>query len=878
MMEIMFRKFVAVGALLIAGSAFGASSYVARSSDPLYTGFLDQEFPFVEASVDMRGLAPEGTNENLVPRAVVIPLADDVFVCFDTELLRVAGIWKGGFLTMRGLAMKSYDEPLNQMGMGQSDLAKPLNKVVFSTGLYAGWQRPGEYAFEDPRSKWVDKHELGRGPLDSAIGQWLGMEDVGEAALLHYQLYGGRVEERFETLRIDGRTVVRRRIKLDGVKGELALVANDLGISKDIANRSLSSVGVGMSLHEGRYFVYESKGRREIVLDYDLNEGSVSIARAKGSSANRKRHGHWQKAATTRFELGQPQGAYAIDDAVIPYPNPWKRRIRPVGIDFFPNGDAVVVTFDGDVYRISGLGITDDKLIWTRIAAGFNEPQSICIREEDIFVFSRLGITRLVDRDADGETDFYEMFCNRFTQSAESRDHALSLVVRPNGSFMISKGGQQPVAGSPHSGRILSISADGKQVDYFAYGLRNGYLSSHPSEDLVTAGDQQGNWVPATPFHIVRPDSFLGYELGAPAVEQEIQPPALWIPHRVAQSGIVQIWANDPRMGSLEDSILYIDYQHPSLFRMFAPDTSDLIQVAGMPLSLEFKTPLLKGAMNPNDGFPYFVGFQIWDTIAPRLEGLCRLRVISDTDGDPRSVEALANGVRLTFEEELDFERASNPANYQVSSWEYLRTAQYGSAQYKANGTAGVDSWFVHTVLVSEDRHSVFLAIDGVRETMQLEVQYNLFEKWRPVYFTINELRNRDLVDYGFPNLDFETLFAGEPASRAIVSPQGIISVARGVELSTTLGCIGCHSIDGTTEGRSGPSWLGSIKSVRTLLDGTTVKVTDDYLRTSILDPAAAISVGYDGKESGMPSYRGILSDEDLESIVLFIVSLGSTP
>jgi mono/diheme cytochrome c family protein len=872
------RKYLAWGAMIMAGSLYGASSYVERGSAPLYPGFLDTGFPFVEASVDMRGLAPRGTNENLVPRAVMIPLADDVFVCFDTELLRVAGIWRGHFLLPRGLAMKSYDEPLNKMDKGLSDLAKPMDDVVFSTGLYAGWQRAGEYSFEDPRSMWVDKRELGRGPLDATMGQWLGIEDAGESATLHYRLYGGRVEERFDVLRIDGRLVVRRVIALDGVPDELGLVVTDLGISEDRANRALASADAALLLREGRYVVYQAKGETEIVLDYDLERGSVGVVNAERSPAPQKLRAHWPNSATTGFELGEPQGAYAVDEAVIPYPNPWERRIRPVGIDFFPNGDAVVVTFDGDVYRISGLGGADDEMVWKRIAAGFNEPQSIRIREKDVFIFSRLGVTRLVDRDADGETDFYEMFCNQFTQSAESRDHALSLILRPDGSFVISKGGQQTEAETPHSGRALSISRDGKQVDYFAYGLRNGYLSSHPTEDLVAASDQQGNWVPSTPFHIVRPESYLGYKLGAPFKEQEIQQPALWIPHRVAQSGIMPVWATDPRMGPLEDSIMYIDYQRPGLFRIFAPDTSDLVQVAGMPLSLDFKIPLLKGAMNPRDGRPYFVGFQIWDTLASRLEGLCRLRVVSDTDGDPRSVEVLANGVRLTFAEKLDFERASNPANYQVSSWEYLRTSEYGSAQYQANGEAGVDSWFVHSALVSEDGRSVFLAIDGVRETMQLEVQYNLFETWRPVYFTVNELRNGDLADYGFGPLDFEALFAGEPAPREETATQAIVSVARGMELSTTMGCIGCHSLDGTTEGRSGPSWLGSFKGKRTLLDGSTVKVTEDYLRTSIWDPTAAIAVGYDGAESGMPSYRGILSEEDVESLVLFIVSLGRAP
>jgi len=88
------------------------------------------------------------------------------------------------------------------------------------------------------------------------------------------------------------------------------------------------------------------------------------------------------------------------------------------------------------------------------------------------------------------------------------------------------------------------------------------------------------------------------------------------------------------------------------------------------------------------------------------------------------------------------------------------------------------------------------------------------------------------------------------------------------------MGCVGCHSIDGSTEGRSGPTWLGAYKSRRKLKGGGSVRVDEEYLRTSILDPAAVITEGFDGQEAGMPSYKGILSDEDVESLVMFIRSL----
>lgn len=872
---------VALAVLTLGGNFLGLAipPYVERNAAPMYKEFLDADFPFLESMVDMRGIAPQGTQENLVPRAIVIPLEHDVFVCFDTELLRVAGIWKGGFLSPNNLAMLSYPVPLRKMGSGQSKLPQPLGEVLYSTGLYPGWQS-GELSFEDPRPKGVDPKELGRGPIDPRVGEWMGMEDAGDAAVLHYKLFGGDVKERFEVEEEDtGSLILKRVIEFDGVLGSPTLVVTDLGTDGGRDGMPFGSES-GFVLEEDRYVTYQwpEKGSpQSLVLGYNLAEHTLEVAvdeEGPLEDSVGKSKAHWTETVTSGFELGEPQGRYVVDEAIIPYPNPWERRIRPIGIDFFPDGDAVVVTFDGDVYRVSGMGKSDDRVEWRRIAAGFNEPQTIRIRGDELFVFSRLGITRLVDRDGDGETDFYEMFCNRFTQSADTRDYPMSLALRLDGSFVISKGGQQASAKSPHSGRILSVSADGKKVDYFGYGLRNGYVSSHPEKDLLTASDQQGNWVPSTPLHVVREGAFLGYEPGAPFKAKPIQPAALWFPHRVAQSGIEQVWPLSERVGDLKDSILYIEYKKPSLLRVYEPSHERFVQTAGFALPIEFETPILKGAVNPVDGAPYFVGFQIWDSVAPRLEGLCRLRVLPGESVFPESVEVYQDGVRLSFAQPLGPERAKDPSNYLVSSWEYSRTPDYGSPQFRASGDPGVDEWMVHSVLLSSDRRSVFLAIKDVRKTMQLEVQYNLFRDWQPVYFTVNELNRTKLKEHDFESVNFSKLFASEPTPRVARTSQKIVSVSRGQQLYTQMGCVGCHSIDGSTEGRSGPTWLRAFKSRRKLKDGSTVRVDEEYLRTSILEPNAVITEGYDGQEAGMPSYKGILSDEDVESLVLFIRSL----
>jgi hypothetical protein len=472
------------------------------------------------------------------------------------------------------------------------------------------------------------------------------MEDVGDSAVLHYSLFGGSVREHFRIERVGEETVVVRSIQLDGISSDLSLVLNDQG------RQSGEQPAVS--------FISCTGGLDSVVIESPISRSSPDGAVKRSgypsfdfiSAAKSKKH--WPESIATDVELGEAQGSYVVDHLRIPYPNPWERRVRPYSIDFYPNGDAVIVTYDGDVYRLSDLGENDDAVGWTKIAAGFHEPNCIKIKGDDIYVFSRLGISKLEDRDKDGEIDFYRMFCNRFTQSGDTRDYPMSLVLKNDGSWIINKGGQQATYDSPHSGRVMHISADGKKVDYWAFGFRNGFLDYIPEKDLVVASDQQGNWVPTTPFHIVRKGSFLGYQPGAPFEETPIQSPALWMPHRVAQSGIDPLWASDPRLGALHKSILYIEYKRPSLIKIFIPEEGEIIQTAGLPLGLDFEVPLLKGAINPADGMVYMVGFQIWDSFASRLEGICRLRVLKDSDEHPTHAELFKEGVLLSFAQELD--------------------------------------------------------------------------------------------------------------------------------------------------------------------------------------------------------------------------------
>ena len=90
-----------------------------------------------------------------------------------------------------------------------------------------------------------------------------------------------------------------------------------------------------------------------------------------------------------------------------------------------------------------------------------------------------------------------------------------------------------------------------------------------------------------------------------------------------------------------------------------------------------------------------------------------------------------------------------------------------------------------------------------------------------------------------------------------------------GAQLSIDLGCLVCHSIDGSAG--LGPTWAGLAGSTVSLADGSTVTATASYIQESIVAPDAKIVAGYGA--GVMQNNYGGLSAEELTALVAYISS-----
>jgi len=93
----------------------------------------------------------------------------------------------------------------------------------------------------------------------------------------------------------------------------------------------------------------------------------------------------------------------------------------------------------------------------------------------------------------------------------------------------------------------------------------------------------------------------------------------------------------------------------------------------------------------------------------------------------------------------------------------------------------------------------------------------------------------------------------------------------RGQGLSRSLGCIACHTGDGSLG--VGPSWQGMWGETRMLADGNRVLVDEAYFRRSLREPERQLVAGYPNV-----MLRYFLEDEEIEALMAFAQSLANTP
>ena len=91
----------------------------------------------------------------------------------------------------------------------------------------------------------------------------------------------------------------------------------------------------------------------------------------------------------------------------------------------------------------------------------------------------------------------------------------------------------------------------------------------------------------------------------------------------------------------------------------------------------------------------------------------------------------------------------------------------------------------------------------------------------------------------------------------------------RGQEVFNRMACNACHSVDGSL--KLGPTIKNQYGQTIRHTDGSVVIIDDQYIRESLIDPLKYIAEGY---TPIMPSYKPVLSEEDIENLISFMKAI----
>jgi hypothetical protein len=591
-------------------------------ADDPYAPFVEPGFPFIVATLDAGKKGPAFPERNLAVRCVVLMLGDSTYACFDTDLLRVAAAWHGPFMSLTTMAQVSYQQAFNK----QNQIPRVLGTPIVATGLYPGWMG-AEPSYVDPRPAGPNPADAGRGPIAPSAGRWNGLHVVKDRAVLSYTVQGTGVDEEIGAIARNGQTGITRTFRTGPVARPITLVVAEVsdgatatvsgdtavvlqGAARDTATAvgdASAPAGARLQVDSSRYVTlripagaastfrvvaWRGPATSLGVLAQMLAEPVRITPFEQGGAA------HWDSTVATQGVVSPDTADYVVDRVALPLANPWRRNVRVSDVDFFADGRAAAVTFDGDVWIVSGLDRDLRNVRWKRFASGLYEPLNVAVVHDTVYVLDREGIVRLVDVNGDGEADRYENFSNLLVQSGESREYPLGLAVKPGGGFYVSIGGAldngpktSPViapgfrAGSIHSGTVQEISADGRGIRAYATGLREPNIGIDSRTGMLASSDQQGNFVPSTPVYLLRDGGYYGV---VPTAHRDSPPPAdpalVWIPHEIDPSGAGEVWVGSDRMGFGGEALVHLSYARPGPFRVYVDSTRSGVQGAITPL------------------------------------------------------------------------------------------------------------------------------------------------------------------------------------------------------------------------------------------------------------------------------------------------------
>jgi glucose/arabinose dehydrogenase len=686
-------------------------------------------------------------------RSVVVSLETNLHAAFDTELGRVHTIWRGGPLNLWGPPYSNSKSPFICDFEGERVYTFPKFSPWFagSTQLavnFRGIRSEGGLAkFEYDIVTEGNPVRVVESVAGGTEGQnWMVKRrwefPKGCSEELRYMAFaeGGVNKELFPQNKWAGTNGVVS-FRSGGEVGDWLIFVEQVNYGSEIITEAGTEKGnptVRYSGEETRAYVGIAK--REAPFSFEITIGSPRkpLELKMREKTVLKRHG---ADVAERKDSGDAH--YRLEH----FPLPASAEMMITGMDWLNGKDLAVSTWLGEIYVVENATGAATGATYRRFARGLNEPLGLTVVKGEILVVQKGELTRIVDKDGDGEAEVFECLNDDWGYSGNYHSYSFGPLVTPANELMVFVTGQRGRADMMYQGWALNVNERGAEP--FCSGLRVPHGWELYRGDIFVT-DNQGNWIGTCRLNHLREGKFYGYPSSKPATKkvyraEEVELPVLWLPRVLSPSASGIETIETDAFGPFKGQMLIGDFQNSIVMRAFLEKVNGKWQGVVFPFAKGFLSGVNRLAMGADGKLYVGGGKRTWSTAAPKEYSLDRVSFTGKVPFEVSEVRALKDGFEMRFTKPLELEPARDGENYLVKQFTYEYHEAYGSPEFDHEGKVGATEVKVDSVEVSADGKVVRLKMDGLKTgfvtSFQLAVNSAENEDLRndTFYYTLNE-------------------------------------------------------------------------------------------------------------------------------------------
>jgi putative heme-binding domain-containing protein len=690
--------------------------------------------------------------ENIARKGLAVRLDDGpggvgrgrAWILYELDTLRAAAFWTGErFIDWAGI---NFDGRHGAHPRVAGDVQAALPTMP-------GWGEPETGTFTDPRPLGRDKRPFG--PLPRTHVRFKSLHHVGRGGTAAEPRSGVVLDYRVGTTPVLETPSLGRPLIVEGREVPVLVRAFSLGprprelVVRLAAEPAAAAIVGGAAAAADAPKITARDGHIDLVVPAGDAPLDVAVAVAAADPAALATHAAslpapgtvvvgrsaprlWNATVETQFVAGRDNGPFAVDVLAAPEANPWNAQVRFSGIDFTAPDEAVICSWDGDVWKVRGITAASGTLAWRRIASGLFQPLGVKVIGGVIHVGCRDRIVRLVDLDGDGMTDRYDTFNDDHQVTEHFHEFAMGLESDAAGNVYYAKSARHALtAVVPHHGTLLKVTPDGATTEILATGFRaaNGVCVEADGTFWVT--DQEGHWNPKNRINHVRPGGFYGNMFGYHDVTDErdaaMTPPAFWITNAFDRSPAELLRVKSQKWAPLDGGLLELSYGegrvHLVLTEPAAGEKGEAGVVQGGMVALPIRdlpTGIMRGRFNPADEQLYACGLYAWAGNRQHPGGFFRVRRTERPLTIPVGLHTEPGKLDLEFAAPLDTGAASEVGNWEVRAWNLKRTKRYGSDHIDERELP------VTAATLSSDGRSVSLTVPDFGPTWCYSIEWDV--------------------------------------------------------------------------------------------------------------------------------------------------------